>query len=203
MGRKAEFLIFFLIIEKRRTFRVDKFPFYGIMDIMKRNANNGEQLIIEELKEKPKSCAFTGHRDMDDNFSVLKLKKIIKGLIEKGVDTFYCGVAMGFDMLAGEIVIKYKKKYPNIKLVVCIPCYNQEKYYSAEDKKRYVKLCEKADEKTVLFERYVKGCPLARNRYMADRADVLLAYCKKDTGGTAYTVNYFHQKYPLKEIIFL
>ena len=42
----------------------------------------------------------------------------------------------------------------------------------------------------ILQEKYEAGCLLARNRYMADRADVLLAYCERESGGTAYTVRY-------------
>lgn len=170
---------------------------------MKRNSNNTEQLQIEEILKEPKSCAFTGHRFLDKDFSVNSLKKQVKRLIERGVETFYCGMAQGFDLIAAEVVLHYKKKYKNVQLHACIPCANQEKYYLAEDKKRYFHIIKKADEITVLSERYKKGCMLARDRFMADKADVLLAYCKKSTGGTAYTVNYFTDKYPLKEKVFL
>ncbi|MBE5744971.1 MAG: DUF1273 domain-containing protein [Clostridiales bacterium] len=170
---------------------------------MKLDVYKTEQLILKEVEKPITSCAFTGHRILDNDFSILKLKKEIKNLIERGVVVFYCGMAPGFDLLAGEIVVKYKMKYKDIKLYACIPCVNQEKYYCAEDKKRYAQLYKKADETTILFEQYTKGCMLARDRFMADKADVLLAYCKKDTGGTAYTVKYFSTKYPLKEKIFL
>ncbi|MBQ7923873.1 MAG: DUF1273 family protein [Clostridia bacterium] len=170
---------------------------------MKNNTDYKEQLFMEELKKPVKSCAFTGHRELGFDFSSRLLKKKIKELVERGVEIFYCGMASGFDLLAGETVIKLKKKYPQLKLIACIPCVNQEKYYSLEDKERYVKLCKNAEESVILYQTYNKGCMLARDRYMADRAEVLLAYCKKDTGGTAYTVKYFSKKYPLKEIIFL
>ena len=55
----------------------------------------------------------------------------------------------------------------------------------------------------MLAEHYFRGCMQQRDKYMADRADVLIAYCKKDVGGTAYTVHYFKKKYPFKEILFL
>ena len=62
---------------------------------------------------------------------------------------------------------------------------------------------KKVDEYILLSDIYYKGCMLARDRYMADQADVLLAYCKKETGGAAYTVRYFTKKYPEKEVIFI
>ncbi len=165
---------------------------------------NEKQLSIQTVEEiKIKTCAFTGHRELGKDFSKSKLKKEIEALIKKGVDTFYNGMAIGFDLLAAETVLSLKKKYPFIKMIACIPCYNQEKNYSEKDKKRYVKVYEKADECVLLRDRYYKGCMLERNRYMSDRADVLFAYCKKETGGAAYTVKYFTKKYPQKEVIFI
>ena len=151
----------------------------------------------------PKSCAFTGHRTLYDGFSPRKLKAEIKKLILKGVDTFYNGMAMGFDLLAAEKVLELKKKYPHIRLILCIPCYGQEKNFTDKDKKRYAQIYKKADEKNVLYPHYFKGCMLARNRYMAERADLLIAYCIQEKGGAAYTVKYFQQLRPEREIIFI
>ncbi len=151
----------------------------------------------------PKSCAFTGHRTLYEGFSPRKLKKEIKRLILQGVNTFYNGMAMGFDLLAAEKTLELKKRFPQIRLILCIPCYHQEKNFSAADKRRYVKIYQKADEKVLLSESYYRGCMQTRNRYMADRADALIAYCIKDEGGAAYTVKYFQKHRPGKEIIFL
>ena len=90
-----------------------------------------------------------------------------------------------------------------IKLVACIPCYGQEKNFSEKDKTRYVRILKKADEKIVLSDTYFKGCMQNRDRYMADRADILLTYCKKEVGGTAFTVKYYKKNYPENEVIFL
>ena len=187
---------------KNRKESIDKKPRYDIMIGMMKNLEN-EQLKIDALVKAPKTCAFSGHRELGRDFSVLNLKREIKKLIERGVETFYCGMAQGFDLTAGEVVLALKKKYENINLVACIPCENQYKYYSLDEKKRYAQILKKADETVVLSGDYYKGCMLARNRYMADRADVLICYCKKEIGGTAYTVNYFSKKYPLKEKVFL
>ena len=95
------------------------------------------QLSIKtQSNKKYESCVFTGHRILEEDFSSRRLKKEIKSLIEQGVSTFYNGMAMGFDLLAAEAVLYYKKKFPQIKLIACIPCYQQEKSYSEQDKKR-------------------------------------------------------------------
>ena len=162
------------------------------------------QLFIKtETSKKAESCVFTGHRILEEDFSPRRLKKEIKKLIEKGIVTFYNGMAMGFDLLAAQYVLSLKKEYPFIKLIACIPCYQQEKSYSEKDKKRYVSILKKADEKIILSDHYFVGCMQSRDRYMVDRADVMIAYCKKEKGGAAFTVKYFQKKHPENEIIFL
>ena len=74
---------------------------------------------------------------------------------------------------------------------------------SDEDKKLYAEILQSADEQILLSEKYYRGCLHVRNKYMADRADMLITYCKKDTGGTAWTVKYFQKKYPLLKVVFL
>lgn len=166
---------------------------------------NIQEIQIPITFENPtqKTCAFTGHRILEKDITEKKIKNEIENLIKKGVEIFYNGVAVGFDLFSAKILLKLKKKYPFVKLVACVPCYHQEKNYPRLEKEIYAEIIKKADEVITLSPYYFKGCMQARDKYMADRADVLLAYCKKETGGTAYTVKYFKKKYPLKEIIFL
>ena len=156
-----------------------------------------------ENEKKEKVCAFTGHRSLEGDFKRADLKKKIENLIKDGVSVFLSGVALGFDIIAAKTVLSLKKKYPFIKLVACIPCLNQEKYFSDEQKNEYYAVLEQTDEKIVLSDHYYNGCMQKRNRYMADRADVLTAYLKKNEGGTAYTVRYFEKNYPEKPIVFI
>lgn len=162
---------------------------------------NSTQLTFE--KKLIKNCAFTGHRELDESFSIKKLQKIVYDLAEKGVENFFCGMAKGFDLFAGEEVVKIKEVFPNVKLIACVPYFGQEKGYSQENKKRYVTILKNCDAKFTFADVYYKGCMLDRDRYMADHADVLVADLKKKKGGTAYTVGYFEKKYPDREIIFL
>jgi len=150
-----------------------------------------------------KSCAFTGHRFLGRDFSERELKKEIEKMIIRGVTDFYNGAAMGFDLIAAEIVLKFKKKYPQIRLIVCIPCWNQERGYSEEDKKRYARIVRLADESVQIAEKYYDGCMLARDRYMVYRADAMIAYCRRNSGGTAYTVNQFIKRYGKTNLVCL
>lgn len=152
----------------------------------------------------PKTCAFTGHRELARGFSKRKLKKEIEKLIIEGVHTFYNGLAMGFDLVACNVVLALKRKYKNIRLIACIPCLEQEKYYSQTEKKQYGEILKKADEIVYVSNTaYYNGCMQKRNVYMCENVDILIAYIYKETGGTAYTVKYFQKKYPQKTIIFI
>ncbi len=162
-----------------------------------------EQLSIFTEDKHLKVCVFTGHRDLQADFSKKKLKAAIGQIIALGVDTFLCGMAMGFDLAAADAVLSLKKKNPSLKLIACIPCIGQEKYFSKADQKRYTTALKKADEKVILADSYYKGCMQVRDKYMAERADVMIAYCKKQEGGTAYTVRCFKKRHPDGKIIFL
>ena len=164
-----------------------------------------EQMQMEQLNEKksPVTCAFTGHRHLPPEITKRLIKKAVLPLIEQGVTTFYNGMAIGFDLLAAETVLSLIKEFPSLRLIACIPCYGQEKSFSAEDKKRYVRILKQVDEQVLLSDSYYRGCMQVRDQYMVNEADVLVAYCEKTTGGAAYTVKYCQKKYPWKEIVFV
>ena len=155
------------------------------------------------FQKNKKSCAFTGHRILGEDFSEKALKNAVKEAIKAGVEIFYCGMAIGFDLLAAETVLELKAEFPQIRLVACVPCYGQEKSFSKEDKARYSKALKNADEQRILSEHYYRGCMQVRDKYMAEHADMLIAYCKKQTGGTAYTVKCFQKAHADGEIVFL
>ena len=166
------------------------------------------QLDIMTITEEPlplseKKCVFTGHRQLGEDFSVRKLKKQIRLLMEEGVDIFFNGMALGFDLCAAECVLQLKKNFPSVKLVACVPCYGQEKYFPQQDQKRYVHILKKADEIVTLADHYYNGCMQNRDKYMAEQADVMIAYCHKQEGGAAYTVKCFQKAHPNGRILFI
>lgn len=138
---------------------------------------------------KARACALTGHRFLYQDFSILKTKKIFKTLIKEGFDTFLIGMAIGFDTEAFKILEVLRKKYP-IKLIACIPCENQDLKFNEKQKKEYKKLLESADERVLISKEYTEKCMQQRNEFMVDNCSCLVAYLKKDYGGTAKTVKY-------------
>lgn len=138
-----------------------------------------------------KCCAFTGNREMGDDINEEKVKELLRGLIiNKGVHTFYDGMARGFDLLCAKCVIELKKEFPQIKLIACVPCPKQEKYFKSEDKKLYYEVLEGCDQVKLISKFYFDGCMFVRNRYMVDNAGKVVVYQREEDGGTAYTHNY-------------
>lgn len=98
-------------------------------------------------------------------------------------------MALGFDMLAAEEVLKLKEELPGILLVATVPYREQNERWGANQKKRYLEILEKVDDVIVLSEHYYNGCFLKRNDFMLNHVAALLAYFDgKPTGGTFYTV---------------
>ena len=146
------------------------------------------------FKKRRKICAITGHRELPLLFDGQKLEQTLEALIQSGVDIFYNGLAKGFDLLCAEKILQLKKIYPTIKLYGCVPYYGQEKGYCIADQKRYAEVLKGCDTVFMLSARYYRGCLHRRNDFMVEKADCLLAYCEKPTGGTAYTVKKFLKK---------
>ena len=147
------------------------------------------QNTIDCILEKSKSVAFTGHRVLKDNFDSKKLKKLLKKLIENGFNTFYVGMALGFDTECFKQLALLRKKH-DIKIIACIPCLNQAERFSILQKKEYEKQVKSADYKVVLYSEYNDKCMQERNMFMVDNASQVISYMYKNSGGTYNTVKY-------------
>ena len=149
--------------------------------------------------ERSKVACFSGHRKLPENCSKLRanLEKAIIELIERGVVFFGNGGAVGFDALAATTVLKLKKEYPHIRLVMVLPCPPEEQSmkWNEEQKKRYYDLLDQADKVRILSPRYTSGCMLNRNRHLVDNSGYLICYLRKNNGGTFYTVSYAEDRH--------
>lgn len=145
-----------------------------------------------------KTCCFTGHRELPTGWKRWKLaanlKKIIIGQIKNGIRFFGVGGALGFDTLAAQTVLKLKEKYPNIKLILVLPCVNQTRGWLAEDVEEYERIKAEADKVVYTSQEYTQGCMHKRNRHLVENSSVCICYLTKKNGGAAYTVNYARDK---------
>ncbi len=147
-----------------------------------------------ELQRKTSVC-FTGHRNIMEHLHstssvVAELKVILTDLCDRGFTNFLCGMAIGFDMIAGEVVIDLQREYPHINLIAVVPCKEQARNFSRMDKNRYARLLSLAKSVVYTSENYEIGCMHKRNRYLVDNSSVCIAYLFQFSGGTFYTYNY-------------
>lgn len=144
------------------------------------------------------SCCFTGHRKIPpEKFDEIsqRLENTIIELFNSGYIDFYSGGALGFDTLAAQIILKYKTKHPNIRLILVLPCKNQARRWSESDKLIYESIKNGADKIIYTADAYFRGCMHKRNRYLVEHSCLCVCYLNKSTGGTAYTVNYAADKH--------
>lgn len=149
-----------------------------------------------------KTCCFTGHRDLPflkRKMIARKLEQTVIGLIQSGVQYFEAGGALGFDTLAAQTVLKLKKEYPHIKLILVLPCLSQTKGWREEDIQIYETIKAAADKVVYTSQQYTRDCMHKRNRHLVDHSGVCICYLTESNGGTAYTVNYAN-KHGLKII---
>lgn len=127
-----------------------------------------------------------------------KVLDLIQKAVMRGYTHFISGGAVGFDMLCAEQVLVFKAMYncgllPNMKpvtLEIAVPCNDQDKKYSAMQKKRYARILSEAD---IVHKRdlpYARHCMKWRNQYMVSKSALVIAYyIEGRTGGTKQTID--------------
>ena len=140
-----------------------------------------------------KICCFTGHRVIaaDDSDIRMSIRSTIEELAKDGYTDFRCGGALGFDTLAALEVIRLKEIFPEVKLIMYLPCRDQCSRWQLQDIKIYEAILAKADEVYYASEFYSRTCMHERNIRLVTGSDTCVAYYHEGSpGGTAFTVKY-------------
>ncbi len=140
-----------------------------------------------------KICCFTGHRNIPKEIEeelFCELYSTIDTLSCEGYTIFRAGGAVGFDRMAADAVLALRQKNPQIKLHIYVPCIDQNKFFSEDENEYYMAQIKAADKIFCISKSYRKGCMLERNRAMVNGADACVAYVRRESGGSAYTVKY-------------
>ena len=142
-----------------------------------------------------KTCCFTGHRNIcGEHFKQLPelLDTLLDKLVSDGFRHFKTGGAIGFDALCALKCLELKKKYPNLNITLnlCLPCKDQTRTWSEQEKNVYNFILSRADSVTYEEDKYTSDCMYARNRRLVDGSDICVAFLSSEKSGTAYTCNY-------------
>lgn len=136
-------------------------------------------------------CCFTGHRTIylqDRPVIRERLKDAILKAAENGARDFVCGGAAGFDMMAGFTVLDMKKQHPSFRLLLVLPCKDQDAKWTPVRRAEYRRLLEAADSITCLSDIYTKTCMAERNQRMVNMSSQCIAYLRRGGTGTSQTV---------------
>jgi len=152
-----------------------------------------------------KTVAFTGHRPQslpwgrnEKSPRCAEFKKILTAEIEKaiaeGYTAFITGMAMGYDLIAGRIVLDLKEVYPHITLECAIPFEEQAALWPEEEQEKYRYILSRCDHTNIICRRETKGAYGRRNRYMVGKAGLVIAGWSGAPSGTGSTVRYARRK---------
>lgn len=152
--------------------------------------------------------SITGHRPNGlpkeygynlNNEAWIKLKEYIEATIEECYKyatpneelTLVTGMALGVDTVFWEVAAKLRKSNKNIKIEAVVPFAGQEKKWLHESQKQYKQMLSESDKVTIVSEGgFATYKMMARNRYMVNKSDIVIAVICKETGGTAQCVKY-------------
>ena len=155
----------------------------------------------KQSERKAPVCAFTGHRaeklpwgGNERDPRCLRLKRCIfdaaEAVYKEGVRNYICGMATGCDFYFCEAVLALREEHPEITVEAAIPCEGQSAAWPEALRRRYDRLTEDCDYRTVVSRSYTPDCMMRRNRYMVDACDVLIAAYNGRPGGTRATLLY-------------
>ena len=148
------------------------------------------------------TCCFTGHRPDKFAFALNKSSEQLNALrtsleheitdaIQAGFYRFISGGGLGIDLLAAELVLGLKSAYPQIVLLLYLPCKNHYSLWSAYDKQTFWRIRDNADEVSYITQgEYSEGCMQKRNIAMVDDSSRIIAVFNGTSGGTKNTVEY-------------
>lgn len=129
--------------------------------------------------------AFCGHRELEQPERVREwLRQVTERLIGAGADCFLLGGYGEFDQLAAAVLREQKVRWPQIERVLVLAYLDQRQDGDGYDATVYPPL---------------EGVPrrlaiLRRNRWMVERADLLVAWVRHDWGGAAKTLRIAEQQ---------
>jgi uncharacterized phage-like protein YoqJ len=134
------------------------------------------------------SCAFIGCHPTRFKFKYKEdwslCKKIkaallgqIKMLYGRGVRRFFVGGTLGVDMWAGEAIANLKETadYPDIELICVIPFDGHDIRWDGPSRRRLATILAGCDKKIIASTSDRPDAHKARNYYMVDHSDYLVA----------------------------
>ena len=150
------------------------------------------------MKLREQTCCFTGHRlipyhelDAVAARTEIQTRELI---VNHDVRSFVVGGAIGYDTLAACILFRLRvTDFPQIRVILVYPFEGFTSRWSDEQRAEYARLLPQYDKTVCVAQTASREAYLERNRHLVDGSAYCIAYCTRDSGGTAYTLRYAQQ----------
>jgi uncharacterized phage-like protein YoqJ len=150
-------------------------------------------------------CAFfTGHRHC---YPTVRegLQQLIRIALDTGIDHFYCGMALGTDLMVANLLLAQ-----GLEWTAVLPCPRQDRFWPTSAQALYQHLLSQAPARILLAQQYHPQVYALRNQFMVSHSQLCLAvYDGRPGGGTAMTLRLaikadltIHIWNPLKQELF-
>ena len=117
--------------------------------------------------------------------------RCIRLLYNNGVRYFGVGGAIGYDTLAAQLLFRLRmEELKDIRVILVYPFEGFTDRWSPQQKRLYARLLPYYDKKVCVAQSGSREAYLARDRHLVDASSYCIAYCVKESGGTAYTLQY-------------
>ena len=152
----------------------------------------------EIMIDPSKTCCFTGHRPenlpVDYEELYIQLDAAIRQAVSDGYDTFLTGMAKGFDMIAGDAVLRMKNHGFPLRLICAVPYKGFGEHIRDEWRNISQTLFSQADAVEYISPKSHPGCYQLRNQWMIDHSCRVIAYSANLESGTQNTIRYAEKK---------
>lgn len=112
-----------------------------------------------------------------------------------GVTDFISSGALGFDQIAAFLIVTKKEMgNTNIRLILALPCKNQDAFWNEKQKRQYKRLLDEADKIIYVSESYGSLCMKHRNQYMVEHSTHCICALLHERSGTGQTVRLARKK---------
>lgn len=140
-----------------------------------------------------RTCCFTGHRNISAHeipVAMQRTEAIVRELVAKGVIYYGVGGAVGYDTLAAQMLFDLREEFPQIRVILVYPFDWFWSQWTADQQALYRRLLPRYNKVVKVSETAHRDAYLRRDRHLVNNSAYCIAYCTRNTGGTAYTLRY-------------
>ena len=134
-----------------------------------------------------RSCMLIGHRDVPCGIEQVLRETVLKLIRTEGAEVFYVGNHGNFDAMAWRTLTQIQREYPHIEVIEVLAYIPQKEEFSLRP------------EVVTLYPEGMETIPkrfaiIARNKWMVDHSDCVIAYARYATGNASKIVQYAKKK---------